>query len=121
MNRPSLWSGSALRAPEDSLLYGVVQDFFPAFLSAANQPGKSIPRFVRREFEKYLGCGVLENGFVRAYCHQCGHEKLVVFSCKCLGFWPSCTARRMNDLASHIVNKVLPEKVDVRQWVLSMP
>ena len=45
---------------------------------------------------------------------------LVALSCRRRGFCPSCGARRMVDLAAHLVDRVLPD-VPVRQWVLSLP
>ena len=45
---------------------------------------------------------------------------VVAFSCKRRGFCPSCTARRMSDIAAHLVEEVLPE-VPIRQWVCSLP
>lgn len=57
---------------------------------------------------------------VTAGCERCGFERLVAFSCKRRGFWPSCLGRRMSDTAVHLVEKVIPE-VPVRQWVCSLP
>jgi hypothetical protein len=82
--------------------------------------GASLPRFVLGEFERYLGCGILANGFARVRCTACGDELLVAFSCKGRGFCPSCTSRRMHDTAANLVNRVIPY-VPVRQWVLSLP
>ena len=45
---------------------------------------------------------------------------VLAFSCKGRGFCPSCTGRRMADLAAHLVDEVLP-KVAIRQWVCSLP
>jgi len=45
-----------------------------------------LPRHFTREFEDYLACGRLENGFLRVCCQSCSHEHLVAFSCKRLGF-----------------------------------
>ena len=84
------------------------------------EAGASLPRFVAGEFERYLGCGILANGFARVRCQACGDELLVAFSCKGRGFCPSCTSRRMHDTAAHLVNRVIPQ-VPVRQWVLSLP
>src|SRR6266851_2860138 len=72
------------------------------------------------EFERYLGGGILANGFARVHCTACGDELLVAFSCKGRGFCPSCTGRRMHDIATNLVNHVIPH-VPVRQWVLSLP
>jgi len=47
-------------------------------------------------------------------CGECGHEKLVAFSCKRHGFCPSYGARRMAKSAAHLVDCVIP-RVPVRQ------
>jgi ribosomal protein S27E len=60
------------------------------------------------------------HGFLRLRCGDCGHDKLVAFSCKRRGFCPSCGARRMAQTAAHLVDHVIPH-VPVRQWVLSLP
>ena len=60
------------------------------------------------------------HGFLRLRCGDCGHDKLVAFSCKRRGFCPSCGARRMAQTAAHLVDHVIP-RVPVRQWVLSLP
>jgi hypothetical protein len=57
--------------------------------------------FVVSEFERYLACGILANGFARVRCASCGDEMLVAFSCKGRGFCPSCTTRRMQGTATH--------------------
>jgi hypothetical protein len=46
-------------------------------------------RGLQQEFEAYLKCGRLEEGFLRVRCEQCHAEKLVAFSCKKGGFCPS--------------------------------
>ena len=79
-----------------------------------------VPRFVKDEFDAFLECGVLARGFLRLRCGECGHDKLVAFSCKRRGFCPSCGARRMSQTAAHLVDHVIPH-VPVRQWVLSLP
>jgi hypothetical protein len=79
-----------------------------------------VARFVEREIRAYLDCGVLANGFLRVHCDDCGHDRLVAFSCKGRGFCPSCGGRRMADTPAHLVERVLPE-VPVRQWVLTLP
>jgi len=113
----------ARRQPEDATLYGVVRDHLPAVLERARQQsehGFGYPRFVEREFEKFLACGLLCHGFVRVRCDHCADERLVAFSCKTRGFCPSCTSRRMAGTAAHLVDRVLPA-VPYRQWVLSLP
>ncbi len=80
------------------------------------------PSFTRSSASswKTLRCGVLAHGFLRLHCDECGHDRLVAFSCKRRGFCPSCGGRRMADTAAHLVDRVLPE-VPIRQWVLTLP
>ena len=79
-----------------------------------------MPKLVERELDGYVGCGVLARGFARVRCGGCGHELLVPFSCKRRGICPSCTARRAEDTAAHLVDHVLP-RVAYRQWVFTFP
>lgn len=111
--------GYARREPEATLLYRLVREHWPLFLERAEAHG-GLPRFVVRDFEEYLRCGVLEHGLVHLACSRCGHARVVGFSCKRRGFCPSCLGRRMADIAAHLVDEVLPE-VPVRQWVCSLP
>ena len=106
--------------PEQGLLYRIVQTYWPLFLREQERIGKTIPIFIKDEFEKFLRCGVPEFGFIRTYCYHCRESGIVAFSCKKRGFCPSCCARRMNDEAAHLVDQVLPQ-VNMRQWVLSFP
>lgn len=108
------------RQPEQSLIYRIVQEYWPIFVREQKRVGKTLPLFIQDEFAKFLSCGIPENGFIRTYCHQCRHSGIVPFSCKKRGFCPSCCAKRMNNEAAHLVDKVLPE-IPYRQWVLSFP
>jgi len=90
------------------------------FVAHLERSGRTLPRYVQREFEDYLKCGRLEYGFLRVRCTECHAEKLVAFSCKDRGFCPSCGARRMTESAALLVDEVLPQ-VPIRQWVLSVP
>lgn len=110
----------ARRRPEESVLYGVVQQELETFLARARERERPVPRFVERELRAFLHCGILAHGFVRVHCDDCGLDRVVAFSCKGRGFCPSCGGRRMADTAAHLVDRVLPE-VPVRQWVLSLP
>ena len=104
----------ARRQPEQSVLHHVVREHLPDFLLRVEEQERSLPRFVRREFEGYLRCGVLSHGFCRVHCTACGKDDLVAFSCKRRGFCPSCGSRCMADLAAHLVDRVWPD-VPVRQ------
>ncbi len=107
-------------APERTPLYALVQAHYPDFIARLEAEDRSLPEYVREEFEEYLRCGVLEHGFLRVVCEQCRAERLVVFSCKKRGFCPSCGARRMAESARHLVEEVFGPR-PVRQWVLSFP
>jgi hypothetical protein len=110
------------RTPETTALYAIVRDNLETFLddaSARHESGAGYPRFVEREFRRYLGCGILAMGFARLRCPSCGFERLVAFSCKGR-LCPSCWARKAADTAAHLVDRVLPE-APYRQWVLTFP
>ena len=109
----------ARRRPEDSALYQCVAECWPEFRERMEGHG-GLPKFVRDEFEAYLGCGRLEAGCLELACRCCGHSQLVGFSCKRRGFCPACLGRRMSDSAVHLVSEVLPE-VPVRHWVCTFP
>jgi ribosomal protein S27E len=106
--------------PETTLLYQIVQEYWPEFQAELASHGKYLPAYVTKEFDAYLKCGRLEHGFLRVRCESCHDEKLVAFSCKKRGFCPSCGARRMADSAALLVDKILPHQ-PMRQWVLSVP
>lgn len=106
--------------PEQTLLYQLVERYYPDFHRLMALQGTPLPAYVSREFEDYLKCGRLEHGFLRVRCESCHTEKLVAFSCKRRGFRPSCGARQMIDSAALLVDEVLPQ-VPLRQWVLSVP
>lgn len=106
--------------PEHTLLYQIVDEYYPAFAALMAEQGRELPSYVQREFEEFLKCGRLEHGFLRVRCSSCHAEHLVAFSCKRRGFCPSCGARRMAESAALLVDEVLPEQ-PMRQWVLSFP
>lgn len=106
--------------PGQTLLYRIVDEYYPAFTAHLAEQGREVPGYVQREFEDYLKCGRLEHGFLRVRCESCHAEHLVAFSCKRRGFCPSCGARRMAESAALLVDEVLPEQ-PMRQWVLSFP
>jgi hypothetical protein len=106
---------------EQTTLYRLVQQHAATFFAQAEaEAGADLPQFVKDEFDAFLECGILAHGFLRLRCSDCGHDKLVAFSCKRRGFCSSCGARRMSKTAAHLVDHVIPH-VPVRQWVLSLP
>jgi hypothetical protein len=106
--------------PEQTLLYQIIERYYPEFRDVMAMQGKPLPLHVEQEFADYLKCGRLEHGFPRAQCTERHHEHLVAFSCKRRGFCPSCGASRMAECAALLVDEVLPEQ-PIRQWVLSFP
>ena len=104
--------------PELTTLYRLVQQHAATFFAQAEDAaGADLPQFVKDEFDAFLECGILAHGFLRLRCGDCGHDKLVAFSCKRRGFCPSCGARRMSQTAAHLLDHVIPHV----QWVLSLP
>jgi hypothetical protein len=110
------------RRPEESVLYEVVRGNLATLYGAVEHGDLAIalPKFVRKELEGYLTCGLLCCGFARLRCEGCEASRVVAFSCKGRGFCPSCLGRKMAQTAAHLMDEVLPE-VALRQWVLTFP
>jgi len=108
------------RTFDQTLLHRCVSDHWPRVRRACEAHGRPLPPFVQREFDAYLRCGDLREGFLRIHCAGCGHDRLVPFSCKGRGFCPSCGGRRMEAGAAWLCERMLPP-VSLRQWVLSLP
>lgn len=107
--------------PETSALYKIVSDNLESFLRYTREHyRKPLPRYVEREFRRFIRCGILSFGLTRLRCARCGKDMLVAHSCKGRGICCSCTGRRMAATALHIVRNVLPP-CPVRQWVLVVP
>jgi len=113
-------SGYRRREPEKSVLHGVVREHLETFLARGHRgDGEGYPRFIEKEFRRYLDCGLLCHGFARLRCPSCGHENLIAFSCKGR-LCPSCMGRRTAEIAASLVDQLLPE-AGYRQWVLTFP
>ena len=97
------------RQPERTLLYRTVQTHLATWLALHDDgAGETAPAATEREFRRYLECGILAHGFVRARCADCGHDFLIAYSCRCRGVCPSCTTRRMVEAAAHLADHVIP-------------
>jgi hypothetical protein len=96
-----------------------VAERWPLFREQLEEAG-GLPKFVVREFEEYLKCGLLEEGCLHLVCRSCGYSEVVALSCKKRGFCPSCLGRRMADTAVHLEERVLPS-VRIRHWICSLP
>lgn len=70
--------------PEQTVLYRTIAAHLPAFLARTTRDDGTggWPAFVRREFEAYLRCGILEHGVLHVRCERCRHTAVVGFSCK---------------------------------------
>lgn len=44
--------------------------------------GADLPQLVKDEFDTFLAYGILAHGLLRLRCGDCGHHKMVAFSCK---------------------------------------
>ena len=74
-----------------------------------------MPKFVKKELEGYLECGLLCHAFARLKCGSCDETRLVAFGCKGRGFCPSCLGLKMSATAAHLIEDVLPH-VDLRPY-----
>ena len=54
--------------PETTLLYQLVELYYPDFIANLAEQGKYLPTYVEREFDDFLRCGRLEHGFLRVEC-----------------------------------------------------
>ena len=108
--RPNSAAVYVRHRPETTLLYQIVNEYWPEFQAELASQDKYLPAYVTQEFEEFLKCGRLEHGFLRVRCEACHDEKLVAFSCKRRGFCPSCGARRMADSAALLVDEILPHQ-----------
>jgi hypothetical protein len=109
------------RDPEETILYKVLEEHAQSFfdMTASDPDRKPLPNFVKREFDKFLSCGVLSEGFVRVKCDDCTQSSVAEFSCKRRGFCPSCAGRRMSERAFNLSDQIIPY-VPTRHWVLSL-
>lgn len=112
--------GYGRHRPEATLLYQLIEQHHPGFREPRAGAGQPLPVYVQEEFDAYLKCGRLEEGFLRLRREHCHAEKLVAFSCKKRGFCPACGTRRMAETAALLAAEVLPGRPP-RQWVLSLP
>lgn len=58
-------------ARKGTLLYQLVEQHYPAFREMRAMAGRSLPDYIEDEFDAYLKCGRLEEGFLRVRCEHC--------------------------------------------------
>ncbi len=92
------------RRPQHTLWYRTVQTHFATWLALTAESDRSTPpAYVEQAFYRYLECGILANGFARAFRKECGRDFLVSFSCQGRAVCPSCNARRMVEMAARLI------------------
>ena len=75
-------------------MYRTVQTHFAIWLALRHDEcddADAVPGHVERDFRP-LECGILAHGFARALWAQCGHDFLIVFSCKVRGVFDAAAA-----------------------------
>ncbi len=87
--RPNTTAGYVRHRPATTLLYQIIDEYWPEFQAELASQDKYLPAYVTQEFEAYLKCGRLEHGFFMVRCEACHDEKLLGFSCKRRGSCPS--------------------------------
>jgi hypothetical protein len=68
------------RKPEKTALYQIVLEHFETFLARGAESGTPLPGYVESALEAYLDCGLLQKGFARIRCGDCGYNRLVAYS-----------------------------------------
>ncbi|MBA2320774.1 MAG: transposase zinc-binding domain-containing protein [Deltaproteobacteria bacterium] len=115
-----LFMGVEVRGTAGDLLHRLVREGLPRLRDELALREKTLPRWVERELEGFVGCGDPTRGFAWLTCKPCDEHVLVPLSCKGRGFCPACCGRRMASGAAWLVESVLPH-VATRQWVLTVP
>ena len=59
--RPNSAAAYVRHRPETTLLYQIVQEYWPEFQAELASHGKHLPAYVTKEFDEYLKCGRLEH------------------------------------------------------------
>ena len=95
----------ARHRPEQTLLYQLVEQYYPAFVEHLAARERTLPSHVQREFAATLKCGRLEHGFLRVRCVDCHAERLVAFSCKRRGFYAGRPALRPSGPLAAVQNR----------------
>jgi hypothetical protein len=63
-------------SPENTALYQLIQNHVETFFAQVEaQTEHSLPCNIKAEFDVFLECGILANGFLRLRCGSCHHEK----------------------------------------------
>ena len=84
--------------PEQSTQHQLLPQDAGSFIAHTEaSTGAELPRFVKNDFDACLECGMVPHGFTRLRFSDCGHDKLLAFSCKRRAVCPSCRAANVVD------------------------
>ncbi len=112
------------RRPRASPLWQIVHHGWDTFLANYEQHHRKSLGPLRHgtitTVESFLRCGDLAAGFTRFQCPDCGHERLLAFTCKRRHFCPACHQRRVRSTSSWIAACVCHD-VPHRQFVFTIP
>ena len=106
--------------PETTMLYQLIEQYYPVFQKVRCEQDKRLPKYVEREFDDFMRCDRLEHVFMHVVCVDCKHEKLLAFSCKRQEGCPSCAVRRIAESPALLLDDVL-HGYPIRLWILSFP
>jgi hypothetical protein len=111
------------RRPRSSPLYRLLEDHYDQLARVHDETFRRthgrLHAGVEKVVQRFLDCGLLENGFVRVHCPKCRVGFLVAFSCKARYLCPSCHAKRLL-VWSDWLQEILDD-VPHRQYVFTLP
>ncbi|MGY8659295.1 MAG: IS91 family transposase, partial [Verrucomicrobiales bacterium] len=112
------------RHPRASPLWQIIHHGWDDFLARYEKHHRKslgpLPSSAVATVQSFLRCGDLASGFTRLQCTDCGHERLLAFTCKGRHFCPSCHQRRVRSTSDWIATAVCHE-VPHRQFVFTIP
>jgi hypothetical protein len=101
------------RRPRASPLWQIVHHAWDALIASYEMDHRPTMGPLRQDavhtVRAFLRCGDLAAGFTRFQCPDCGHEKLLAFTCKSRHFCPACHQRRVRQTAAWIAASVCHE------------
>lgn len=87
---------------EQTRLYRLLQQHAVRVIAHSEvSTGAAHPQLIKDEFDAFLVCSILANGFLRLRCGERVRDTLLAFSCKRREFCRSCGALRMLQTAAH--------------------
>ena len=112
------------RRPKDSALWRLFDQHYEEFEAVYEERFEetygALRPVVGRVVEGFLKCGILDFGFARIRCPECGDEYLLAYSCKSRCLCPSCHNNRQVQFGEFAVEEVLAE-VPHRHVIFSVP